>query len=583
MTDIRASGSRPFARRLALVGLTAASAGLVSLAFPDRSWLVLGWVGVAPFLVALGNVGVRGALGLGLVWALAFSVAVGHWLPGGMSLYFDQPLGFGWLCFFAMVGVMVAPFVMAFAASHVLLARRHRQWLPPLVAAAWVAAEWGRGALFTGTGRFIGNPWALLGYSQASQATLVQIASLTGVYGVSFVLMVVNATVAQLAVDLARGRFGLREAAFASGRAAAPALAALAFGWSVLSPLPDAGPRPADATTVAVVQGHIGLAERWHRYFHGRNLETYLRLSNDVLGSSGAEIVVWPEAAMTFVLDDQPEYRSAIASLLEARDAQLISGIPRRIPADGAGESGQAERYYNSVFLFSRDGDVLGHYDKRYLLPFAEYLPFGRLPAGEALFGRFRAFSRGDGEGLLPTRAGPAGVLVCNEAVLPEAARARAREGAVFLVNPSNDSWSRHPMFTAQWFDIVRFRAIEQRRYLVRASTSGPSAIIDPWGRVLSSTQRFARDATAAPIEPRHELSVYGRVGDLFSMLCAASVVVGLVAASSSRSASRGTQSTGPEAPAEAPAGSGACTGLGARSTARAPRNAVDQRKTRYG
>ena len=182
------------------------------------------------------------------------------------------------------------------------------------------------------------------------------------------------------------------------------------------------------------------------------------------------------------------------------------------------------------MYLLSEDAEVLSRYDKIDLLPFAEYLPFGHLPLLEAFFGRFREFARGGPSGLLLTRAGAAGVLVCNEAVLPEAARARAREGAVFLVNPSNDSWSRHPMFTGQWFDIVRFRAIEQRRYLVRASTSGPSAIIDPWGRVLTQTKRYARDATAARIEPRHELSFYGRVGDLFSLLCTAAVSFALVA-----------------------------------------------------
>jgi apolipoprotein N-acyltransferase len=98
--------------------------------------------------------------------------------------------------------------------------------------------------------------------------------------------------------------------------------------------------------------------------------------------------------------------------------------------------------------------------------------------------------------------------------VLPEAARARVREGAEILVNPSNDSWSRHPKFTGQWFDIVRFRAIETRRYLVRASTSGPSAVIDPWGRVQEKTAIWARGAASGFVLPRRELSLYARIGD---------------------------------------------------------------------
>lgn len=451
-------------------------------------------------------------------------MAVGHWLPGGISLYFDQPLTFGWLSFFAMVVVMVAPYVMAFAAASAALARRYQLAWPLLVAAAWVAAEWGRGSLFTATGRFVGNPWALLGYSQGGHETLAQLASLTGVYGISFVLVVVSATLAGLIAAATARQLTVRRAAAALALAALPVAAALGYGRAVLPSAPDPA-LAAQGTTVAVVQGHIGLAERWHRHFHGRNLTTYLKLSDGVLARSGAEILVWPEAAMTFLLDDQPEYRRSIASFLRARGAELVSGIPHR---DGPRHEAEPP-IYNSVVLLSEDAEVRARYDKVYLLPFAEYVPFGDLPGMSTLFGRFRPYARGNGAELLPTRAGPAGILVCNEAVLPEVARRRVREGAVLLVNPSNDSWSRHPKFTGQWFDIVRFRAIEQRRYLIRASTSGPSAVIDPWGRVLAQTERFARGAAAGPVAPRRALSIYGRVGDLFALLCTLAVLVALV------------------------------------------------------
>ncbi|MBW2294577.1 MAG: apolipoprotein N-acyltransferase, partial [Deltaproteobacteria bacterium] len=283
-------------------------------------------------------------------------------------------------------------------------------------------------------------------------------------------------------------------------------------------------------TTVAVVQGHIGLAERWHRHFHGRNLSHYLSLTNDILETSGAKLVVWPEAAMTFFLEQEPQYQATIRSLLRSRDVELISGIPRR------GE--QADQYFNSVYLLSPEVEVKGRYDKEYLLPFAEYIPLAKSTLLKSLFGRFREFSRGTSGDPLETRAGMAGIMICNEAVLPSVARSRVLDGATFLVNPSNDSWSRHPNFTGQWFDIVRFRAIEQRRYLVRASTSGPSGIIDPWGRPSTTTERFARGATAGRIVARSELSIYARVGDLFSLLCLIGLLAGLYA---SRGLSRAT------------------------------------------
>ena len=316
-----------------------------------------------------------------------------------------------------------------------------------------------------------------------------------------------------------------------------------------------------EGTTVAIVQGHIGLGERWHRYFHGRNLGTYLELSNGALESSDAEIVVWPEAAMTFLFDEQPDYRRSIESLLRVHDVELISGIPHR--EHGAGSS---ESLYNSVYLLAPDGSLRARYDKAFLLPFAEYLPVGRFEIVRTLFGRFREYARGASSPPMPTRAGPAGVLVCNEAVLPEVARQRVRDGATWLVNPSNDSWSRHPKFTGQWFDIVRFRAIEQRRYLVRASTSGPSAVVDPWGRVFSPTERYARGVATARIRPLEDaVDLRARRRPLRPRV----------------HARRGRRAD--QAPIASEARDGALTGFGLRRTASAPRRPSPQLHTRYG
>jgi apolipoprotein N-acyltransferase len=121
---------------------------------------------------------------------------------------------------------------------------------------------------------------------------------------------------------------------------------------------------------------------------------------------------------------------------------------------------------------------------------------------------------------LLPTVAGSAGIVICNEALFPETVADRVRAGAGFLVNLSNDSWLLDPQFSAQAVDATRFRAVEQRRWLVRASTSGPSAIIDPWGRVQAATAPFTRETLAGSIAERGEPSIYGRTGDAFGFVC---------------------------------------------------------------
>jgi apolipoprotein N-acyltransferase len=131
--------------------------------------------------------------------------------------------------------------------------------------------------------------------------------------------------------------------------------------------------------------------------------------------------------------------------------------------------------------------------------------------------------------------AGDAGVVICNEALFPEIVGARVNTGAEVLVNLSNDSWLLDPQFAAQALDATRLRAVEQRRWIVRASTSGPSALIDPHGRVRGATEPFSRATVAGTIAARRSLSVYGRVGDAFALACLVATVAVLVGVLRSR------------------------------------------------
>ena len=176
---------------------------------------------------------------------------------------------------------------------------------------------------------------------------------------------------------------------------------------------------------------------------------------------------------MTFFLEREPAYQRAVGQVLAIGGTELVAGGP-------AVEQADEPRFFNSVFLLSDRGEILHRYDKEYLVPLAEYFPLGRIDLLRRQFGRIRVFTPGGAEPLLPTAAGPAGIAICNEAILPEVVSRRVAQGAAYLVNPSNDTWIPDSKFTAQQFDIVSLRAVEQRRYLVRASTSGPSAIVDP-------------------------------------------------------------------------------------------------------
>jgi len=433
---------------------------------------------------------------------------VGNCLPGAVERYYHQPLWLGWLFLLGVTLVTAVPYYTAFAASYWLLARRFRAALPLLAGAAWTAAELGRVKLLGG------NPWGVAGYSQVGFMPVMQIAAVTGVYGMSFLVVSVNAAIAQAWVALFEPGSSRREAVIGSLATAAVLALSLAYGGSRLGAA-NAATESIRPVELAIIQGNLDLGSQWRSEMYGRNLDEYLRLTNEAMRARAPALVFWPESALTFFIDSEPAYQAAIGRILSARDVQLVTGGPRM---EG---SADAPRYFNSTFVVSPEGKPLAWYDKQHLLPFAEYFPLRSLDLLRRRFERVRQFTPGSVAEPLPTIAGRAGVIVCNEAMFPEPARERVSAGADYLVNPANDSWFGDLKFSTQVFDIVRLRAVEEHRYLVRTSTAGPSAIIDPSGHVIARTEPFTRAWIAGPIAPDRSSTAYHRIGDLFAYFCA--------------------------------------------------------------
>jgi apolipoprotein N-acyltransferase len=442
-------------------------------------------------------------------------------MPRAVSDYFHQPLLVGFAIFLIVTGFMAAPYYAAFATAYPPLVRRLRVATPLLVGAAWAAAEVARGRLFNGTLAYVGNsPWATFGYSQAGILPIVQIASITGVYGISFILASVNAAVAEVVWAVVRRR-GVDPRAW-RGFLVATGSAALVYGWGALLVWSAPHEPTAAPVSVAIAQADLGAATRWGSDGPARTLEAYQRLTREAFELGRPEIVFWPEAAVTFFLEQDEIYRGALARALRDHEAELVLGAPRSVGPGGVGP------HTNSVYLLASDGAVVARYDKEYLLPFMEYFPL-RIEMARRRFGRIREFTPGALTPPLPTRAGKAGILVCNEALLPHVAAQRIADGAVYLVNPSNDSWVPDAGFAWQQFDIVALRAVEQRAYLLRVSDSGPSGVIDPFGRIVAHSEAQTRAVLLATIAPTVPGSVYARLGDLFGGVCLLATALALV------------------------------------------------------
>jgi apolipoprotein N-acyltransferase len=479
------------------------SAVAYGLCFPPQPWRGLAWVALVPLLVVLRMGTWRRAVLLAWLWTAALACTVNDWFPRAVSGYFGQPAAVGIALFLGVTTFTGGLQYMAFAVVYRRLTRLRSAAVPLLVAAAWVSADLMRLLLFGG------DPWALLGYSQVGVLPLIQVADVTGVHGVTFVLVAVNAALAEIwcaARDPRRRRPALGGVAIAG----LLVVAVLGYGAERLRSLPGAAGRP---ISVGVVQGNVDIGSQWRRDSYGRNLEAYLRLSVELLRDGNPRLLVWPESAMTFFLADEPAYRRSIASVLQPFGAQLIAGGPYQ-------SGGDEPRYFNAAFLLLPDGDIRGRSDKRQLLPFAEYFPFGRVDVLRRNFGRVREFTPGEDVRLLDTVAGPAGIMICNEGFFPELAAAQVRAGATVLVNLANDSWLGAPKFSEPALDMVTLRAVEQRRWLIRASTSGPSALVDPSGRVTARSAMFAPATLAGAVEPRTTLTLYGRIGDAFAWAC---------------------------------------------------------------
>jgi apolipoprotein N-acyltransferase len=452
------------------------SAGAYVAAFPPWNVTPLAWVALVPFLVALRGLGPWRAAGAGFLWGTAVLSGIGSWVPGGLALYWQQPYG---LAFGFALGVAVVFMGQYFALFAVGYGWLRTRWspgaLPWLAAALYVACEFARGRLLTG------HPWLLLGYALVPYPTVSQVADVGGVYALSFVLVLANAALVE-AVASRRVRPLVP--------AAVTVAAVAAYGaFRLSSPLPTAPELP-----LLVVQGNVDLGSQWRRDLYGEGLERYLRLTSEGAAAAHPRLVVWPESAVTFFLEDEALYRSAIGRVLAAADADLIAGGPR--------QDGEGTRFFNSAFYLTPDARIAGHYDKVHLLPFAEYFPFNTSTFLRRRFERVRSFTAAETPTLLHTRFGDVATLICFEAIFPEVVRRQTAAGASLLVNLSNDGWFGRGAGADQHLMMVALRAVENRMWVVRATTTGVSAIVDPYGRITERTSLFSARTIASRVVP---------------------------------------------------------------------------------
>ncbi len=347
----------------------------------------------------------------------------------------------------------------------------------------YVLAEWLRGHVLTGF------PWNLAGYGWGASLAVMQSAAMTGVYGLTILTILFGASLAEL--------FGEKPRWHLPGAMAALFIALFVGGEIRLL---DASEQTVPGVRLRIVQPDIAQADKYRPELIERNWDRLIALSA-VSAKQAPTHIIWPEAAPPFLLTRSPQALDEIA-LLTGRDKVLMTGALRAL------RTGNRLNYYNSFYVFGHGGQLLAAYDKFHLVPFGEYLPFENTMKSlglTKLVGIEGSFSTGDGPHTIDLPgAPPVGPLICYEILFPAEVVAARRPG--WIVNVSDDSWFGPWAGPLQHLLVAQMRAIEEGLPIVRATNSGISAVIDPYGRIrekLELNRMGTIDAALpSPIEP---------------------------------------------------------------------------------
>jgi apolipoprotein N-acyltransferase len=487
-----------------------ASGLMLTAAFPSPGLSWLAWVALVPLLFCLRDLSPRWSFAAGFLAGWAHYLTLGYWLIPTIMVYGGVPLAPA-LAFYLGLGACLAAFTGLFG----LMVSRVRGQPPICLLSApvfWVALEYLRTHLFTGL------PWELMGYSQYRNILLIQMADIAGVYGLSFLIVLVNAAVTGLLLRFRRrpwrGMPVTGRAVFLLGAAALMMTAGVcAYGWQRVKTI-DHALAGAPTRTIAVVQGNIDQTQKWDAAFQLATVKKHLLLAMETL-SRDPDLIVMPETALPFYFYYEESLTDMVCRVVRQTGTFLLAGAPafERTPTD--------IRYFNSAFLINPGGEVIGRYDKTHLVPFGEYVPFGRyLPFIEKLVAGVGDFTAGTAGQVIPMDGTQLGVQICYEIIFPDICRRMVKNGADLIINITNDAWYGRTSAPYQHFSMTVLRAVENRRSLVRSANTGISGFIDPSGRIRETTGLFVEAAPVYRVPVFTGRTLYNRTGDLFAKCC---------------------------------------------------------------
>lgn len=487
--------------------LALASGVALAFAFPSFNFALLGWISPAALILAVLNENPWFALLLGWLQGAAFYAVSLPWIYTVLRLY-------GPLSVAEAAGVL-ALLVFAAAAFHGMFALcvaclgRSSAGRACLAAPfMWVSMEFLLLHLPD-----IGFPWNLLGYTAAGNLAIVQLTAITGIFGLSLLVASYNALLAWTLLQISQGN----KRALRTWIAATAVLVVAGF----------VGPRfvpqtPADHTA-HLVQTNFPVSMNYPADWMQSHASEMDQLEQISVGSvqKVSGVVVWPEVPAPFSLQDGPFLQRATRIARGAGGGFLLGVVDwKRL---GNGRVGAT----NSAALLGSDGALDFLYDKINLVPFSEYVPWRKyLFFARHLTGLVGDFQHGSQYKVGQFPGGPFSVYICYEAIFPNQVRRFTLAGAALLVNISDDGWFGGSSAPAQHLAMARVRAVENRRWLLRATNNGVTVSVDPYGRIVARLPSDMRGELDAPYAFRTDVTPYVRWGDWLAWLCVIATLV---------------------------------------------------------
>ena len=478
---------------------------LLFLSFPKFGLGFIAWIAFVPLFIALRNIiSLWRALLLGWIAGLTACIGIIYWITYVVVNYGHLPFYLG-ITIMLMLACYLSLYFALFAAGIVYFRRKVPLYLVAPV--LWVCLEYLKSHLFTGF------PWENLGYSQFDNIFFIQIADIVGVFGLSYLIILLNTTFFEIITERSKKSFALAASVILlwSG--------VYAYGiWRIHQI--DQSLKDAPAMEVSLIQGNINQSIKWNESFQKETINIYEELSLRNPPANGG-LIVWPETAVPFNFQDASDLHRQVTDLSIKTKSWFVFGS-----MSYAAGSGKTE-YYNSAYLLSPKGDIHGKYDKVHLVPYGEYVPL------RTIFPFIRSLAAGigdfaEGKGFYPLNMGERkiGVMICYEGILPEAARMYKNAAAELLVNITNDAWFGTTSAPYQHLSMSIFRAVETRLYLVRAANTGISAIVAPTGKILAKTEIFKKDEIHGRVKFITLPTFYAKYGDLLVGACFICLVI---------------------------------------------------------